>query len=472
MRRILGCFITALACTLAPSPALAATGGATPSTAGGGATCSAGQRLSTKDDAVVQNGTLKAGVCYDPNGVGISQQAEEAKQFLITRYDPGPGSSIGLSNPKRDGIMKLNDDFAVRLATMMKAGPSTLRIISAYRTCEGQLAVNPNGYGGDCSRAPHTHGIAVDFNYGKNECSGATYQWVEQNAPRYNLGLYNQLHRRYVAGECNHIEPRGGVAGGTPGTPGTGATPSAQQRPYGAQVSPLGYGQQYGNTAQGPCPYGYVFYNSQCYPMQSQQPLGGMQQYPMQQQPQQQQPYGSSGGSGYPSSGTNYGTATQGSGVQTGVQSGTSSVPNNQSIIDRLAELVNATTSTSTTSNTAATTTTPIIGTTSIAGIEYNGRTPVHMPAGMPVVVATNTITFGRWIAAQQTFGQPSPLSDTATSSSGGIRAAFNRIRQQLRMLVTLIGLIRSQQEMLLHLPEPQLIYTADVLGPQEGGGD
>lgn len=402
---------------------------------------------------------------------------EQPYAYLKTKYSPGAESATEGGK----GISMLNPEFACRLYKFFKAadqagfGGKVVNIHSAWRSNETQArlfnaAVAKYGstdaarkYVAPPGNSMHNKGLAVDLGF-QGQAADA---WAHKNLATY--ALYQRMGH-----EPWHIEPSGGISGSSPGTGSGGTTPGAYPQSYGqpapyGQATPLGYG--YGqNTSQGPCPYGYVYYNSQCYSLQNQQPLGGMQQYPMQ---QQQQPYGSSGGSGYPSSGSGgyYGPVAQGTGAQTGIQNGTSSVPNNQSIIDRLTELANATTSTSTVSSTAATTTARITSTTSIAGIEYNGRMPVHMPAGMPVVVATDTIAFGRWIAAQQTFGQ-SDAALIATSSPDGIRAAFSRIRQQLRMLITLIGLMRSQQEQLLHLPEPQLIYSADVLAPQEGDGD
>src|SRR3989338_5182839 len=52
----------------------------------------------------------------------------DAYTFLISRYDPGPRSSIGLSNPKTEGVLKLNPDYAVALAKLMRAAPFNFRI--------------------------------------------------------------------------------------------------------------------------------------------------------------------------------------------------------------------------------------------------------------------------------------------------------------------------------------------------------
>ncbi len=155
-----------------------------------------------------------------------------AYQYLLTRYVGGGGQGVtGLANPQVQGITMLNPTFAVNLANLMKAAESAgypLKIESAYRTCAGQLKVNPRGYGGNCDLAPHTKGIAADFIYpdngAKDECSSPAHDWLHQNASTYHLGLYNDLHT-YVGGECNHVEATSGSTSGTPGPGGGSGAP-------------------------------------------------------------------------------------------------------------------------------------------------------------------------------------------------------------------------------------------------------
>jgi len=116
-----------------------------------------------------------------------------AYEFLISRYAPGPRSSVGLSNPKVEGIIKLNPDFAVALAKMLENAPY-MAIFSAYRTPEGQGSKNPE--------SNHIYGCAVDLGYGQHDCNSALCQWVSRNAPGYGL----QIRMRWDP-EWNHVEP-------------------------------------------------------------------------------------------------------------------------------------------------------------------------------------------------------------------------------------------------------------------------
>lgn len=127
--------------------------------------------------------------------VFINAEVCDAYNFLIDRYDPGPRSSAGLSNPKVEGIIYLNPDFAVRLAKMLKAAPY-MRINSAYRTPEGQGSKNPG--------SNHIYGCAVDLGYSQDSCGSAQCQWVLQNAGNAEFKI--QIRMKY-APEWNHIEP-------------------------------------------------------------------------------------------------------------------------------------------------------------------------------------------------------------------------------------------------------------------------
>ena len=149
----------------------------------------------------------------------MSPEVCAAYQFLISRYTPGPRSSVGLSNPKIDGITRLNPDFAVALARMLSAAPYMM-INSAYRTKEGQGSVNPD--------SNHTYGCAVDLGYAQSNCGSSQCQFVLQSGPpAYGL----QIRMKYSP-EWNHVEPvnvqqcraKGPGGGVTPGT----ASPTSQ----------------------------------------------------------------------------------------------------------------------------------------------------------------------------------------------------------------------------------------------------
>lgn len=124
----------------------------------------------------------------------VKKEVCDAYKFLISRYTPGPRSSVGLSNPKVQGIVKLNPDFAVRLAQMLKAMPMQVMIASAYRTPEGQGSKNPN--------SNHPKGCAVDLAYLQSSCSQEACQWVLKNSAQFKLHI-----RMKYSPEWNHIEP-------------------------------------------------------------------------------------------------------------------------------------------------------------------------------------------------------------------------------------------------------------------------
>ncbi len=124
-----------------------------------------GTREATADDAVVKNGQIPAGTCWNPNDPGIGQTAEEAKAYL--RSLPRQGSATDDGN-----IAKLNTAFATCSSKFLKDfqqryGGVTIR--SAYRSpaydaamcvnnpaC-GALANNPNPMGN------HQRGLAMDI---------------------------------------------------------------------------------------------------------------------------------------------------------------------------------------------------------------------------------------------------------------------------------------------------------------------
>jgi len=116
-----------------------------------------------------------------------------AYQFLISRYTPGPRSSTGLSDPKVEGVIKLNPDFALVVAKMLQSAPYMV-INSAYRTPEGQGSKDP--------QSNHIYGCAVDLGYDQTSCNSATCQWVLRNSGAYGLHI-----RMKYSPEWNHIEP-------------------------------------------------------------------------------------------------------------------------------------------------------------------------------------------------------------------------------------------------------------------------
>ena len=182
--------------------------------------CPAGTRPATASDPVVQNKQIALGTCYNPNEVGIGQSAEEAKRFLLTRYQPGGCSAQNAS--REEGIMRLNDDFAKRLARMLKAAPMNMMIISAYRSVRAQQCANPK-----VTNSNHTKGLAVDMNWDQNSCSSAACQWVLKNGQKDGVHI-----RMKYAPEWNHLEPSGSVQGGIgPGMGGDASVPPPSSSP-------------------------------------------------------------------------------------------------------------------------------------------------------------------------------------------------------------------------------------------------
>jgi hypothetical protein len=128
-------------------------------------TCSiAGTRPATASDAVVQNGTIRAGTCYNPSDIGISQSAEQAKAYLLGL--PRTGSATDNSN-----IEKENSAFAICAVQFLQEYQKrygSVTLTSAYRSpaydakmcvnnpaC-GNLMNNPNPMGN------HQRGLAMD----------------------------------------------------------------------------------------------------------------------------------------------------------------------------------------------------------------------------------------------------------------------------------------------------------------------
>ncbi|MDP2648724.1 MAG: M15 family metallopeptidase, partial [bacterium] len=158
-----------------------------------------GERPAIASDAAVKNRQISIGTCYDPkNALAINQVVEEAKRFLSDRYSsPGFCSQKGLANPKVDGIAKLDAEFAINLANMLKAAPVYISINSAFRTQEAQQCANPK-----VKNSYHSKGCAVDLGYNQKHCNSDACKWVRANAANFKLQL-----RLPFSPEWNHIEP-------------------------------------------------------------------------------------------------------------------------------------------------------------------------------------------------------------------------------------------------------------------------
>lgn len=126
-------------------------------------------RPATADDAVVKNGQIKAGECYNPSTPGIKQSSEEAKQYLNT-LPKRPLSNC--APPTQENINKLNDAFAICAARFFQEYTKrygAVYITSAFR--DGQPGTAANGSGqsanqcaGGVNGSNHTRGVAMDVN--------------------------------------------------------------------------------------------------------------------------------------------------------------------------------------------------------------------------------------------------------------------------------------------------------------------
>ncbi len=199
-----------------------------------------------------------------------------AMNDLISRYNPGPDSSIGLTNAKVQGITSLNSTFAVNLDNMLKAAGAAgyyITINSAYRTQAGEVAAN-SAAAAKGFVSMHTLGQAADLQYPNDrnvtgECdysyttTSAAYQWVQQNDKTYNIALYGQAYpppAKHVYGECNHVQAISGSTDGTmgPGNPNGSGVPVTPQIPLNNNISNMpGLGAP-------PTPGQIVTQNTQC----------------------------------------------------------------------------------------------------------------------------------------------------------------------------------------------------------------
>ena len=164
------------------------------------------------------------------------------------------------------GITMLNPTFAKNLAAMLNAAKNNnpsffITISSGYRSEQKQKEVNPHGFGGDAALSKHTQGLAADLNYpdavgsSKSTCDtgsgSAAYSWVDENAKRFQIDLYNNLHSR-VKGECSHVEDTSGAKGTGPGgsmPSGAGTGPAAQSKNEGSPL-PSKFVNEYGEECR------------------------------------------------------------------------------------------------------------------------------------------------------------------------------------------------------------------------------
>ena len=160
-----------------------------------------GERPATANDAIVKNGIIAVGTCYNPNQAGIEQTAEEAKQKLS-----GIVCNSGVN------IKQLDPKFSVCATKFMEAlrqvNP-TACIESAFRDPNQQAAACRGICGqlscpGLCAapgKSYHQKGLAIDI--GKLRLP---LQQFWQLASQSGLGNPTGLHRS----DPNHIQVMNG----------------------------------------------------------------------------------------------------------------------------------------------------------------------------------------------------------------------------------------------------------------------
>lgn len=426
----------------------ATTPGTTPAAAPGGNTtvpASCQKLFGLKTDAMVR----------EADRILMTPEVCAAYEELIRRYNPGHCSQKGLSDPRVEGITRLNPSFAVALAKTLKEMPGNVGIISAFRTPEAQNCV-----GNGATMSNHKVGCAVDLSWDQNSCGSGACQWMLQNGSSKGVHI-----RMQHAPEWNHIEPKDLAAcraGKTIDIHTIAAASQGPGYPY-AQQQALGYGQGIA-TAQGPCPTGYVYYNNQCYALSNNQPLGAAQQPFQASQPMQSGQPASIGQPSYPSTPVLPGTGgTVGTpNTNTSGNTGTGSTKD----LNLVEAIINGTsTATGTTVGTAGTFTSNSLSSTASYGNDAPASDTLLNTA---TNAATNTLTIDQLTSSQGTFSTTdigTAADITATSSNKGyIRVTLENLRRRLVYLLQVLGLMRrgAPAQEIKDLPLPQLIVPVD----------
>lgn len=248
----------------------------------------AGTRLSTASDAVVKNGTLKEGVCYNPSEYGISENEEKAKQFLKSLPKQFAGSSSYDCKTYEDkNIDKLSGKFAVCMERFLRdyaTQVGKVTITSAYRSPEEQTCVC-KGETGLCGRSipldaagkpiggigvGHQYGTAMDIRAGggTNTEYARMHEFARKYGVHFRLGMADRPHVEPATQEC-------GLGTSSP-PPGYSSTQTANNRPQGGGMADSLrsiLGMQQGQQQQG----GQPSVPGQSLP-QAQNPLSAFQQ--------------------------------------------------------------------------------------------------------------------------------------------------------------------------------------------------
>ena len=206
-----------------------------------------GERPTVASDAVVQNGQLPVGICYNPNTIGINQTAEQAKQDL---YKMANGSGGSCQTTAQSSFEQLDPAFAVcadRFLQAVRQRDPNVHITSAYRN-NAQQACVCRQTSGPCA-APgnslHQQGLAIDIQDGSSNTIPA---WIHQAAAGYGITFpvkNDDGHMQPLTGSnCSdpNFKPTDTSGGNTP--PAQTLTNPLQQTlrpttPQAAQSSPL-----------------------------------------------------------------------------------------------------------------------------------------------------------------------------------------------------------------------------------------
>jgi hypothetical protein len=170
-----------------------------------------GTREATASDAVVRDGIIPAGTCFNPNDTGVSNTAAQAKEYLYSIAEGLPGTQ---APPTRDKVFMLNDTFAVCAANFIKGYTQStgvsIKLRSAVRcgpnspsawTCDR----NENARAGGAVSSNHQLGLAIDINP-----SDGNYQRL-WDAARANSSF--GVCFPYLADDRPHLAFAGGTSG-------------------------------------------------------------------------------------------------------------------------------------------------------------------------------------------------------------------------------------------------------------------
>jgi|GEM_PF-1880247 len=393
----------------------------------------AGYRPATASDAAVKNGQIPVGTCYNPDAAGISQQAEQAKQWLAQHAQAK--STCGTASDQ--SFEKLQSNFAVCAYNALKkyedAG-NKFTISSAYRSQQQQVCVcgptgpqagvcgsagpmGSDGYAISCNGHWHQCGLALDINPGNGN-----YDQLHQYIQGLNAGVgfpiasTDKPHMQSTnPSQCGAGSTSGGVASGS-------VLRNIQQGLLGSQ----GLANLFTPPQPMQCPQGFLLMNGTCVPQQAMastqtNPYSYLSPSPAPQTSPTSNVYGtdSSGTINPSSAGTNTNTNTNGNtnGITIGsnvagggsgtsisgiIDSGSGQKPTGSTVsaIDLINAIANPTTTALTASSTAAT------GTPVALGSSLNNTVALH---------GTNVSIDGSW-QASSTYALSPTVSQTFVS--------------------------------------------------------